>query len=158
MPHYVHDYCGVIVFDPCQLVTLVFPCKQRASMCLMLWWAPVCLSMNILTHAVYTSTKPCRCAIAHQTWNSAKFSPRKWGILLPYFHSESLVRIVFCVLWHIYPKMYRIPTTKINSHHENKAKCSLFVVLSLFSRYYFYSPISPWSHALLSFTLLFILF
>ena len=64
-----------VFLDPCQLVTLVSPCMRHASTCSMLWRASTCLSMNILTLAIYTGTKPCWCAIEHQTWNSIEFSP-----------------------------------------------------------------------------------
>ena len=61
----VRDHHNVCL-DPCQLVTLVFPCMQHASTCSMLWRALACFSMNILMRAVYTGTKPCWCAIVHQ--------------------------------------------------------------------------------------------
>ena len=99
--------------DPCQLVTSVFPCMQHAFVCLMFLWALACLSMNILTHVVYTGMKHCRCAIAHQMQNSAEFSSWKWGIFLSYSHSKILVRIVFYVLWCTWGEM--LP----NFHHGN---------------------------------------
>ena len=70
----------------CMIVMVWFPLSMLASdigfpvyatriSVLKLWWAPTCYSMNILTHAEYTGTKPCWCAIAHQKWNFAEFLP-----------------------------------------------------------------------------------
>jgi len=115
--------------DPCQLMTSVFPCMQHAFVCLMLLWALACLSMNILTHVVYTGMKHCRCAIAHQMQNSAEFSSWKWGIFLSYSHSKILVRIVFYVLWCTWGEM--LP----NFHHENKAKCCWIFMVEMWQRF-----------------------
>lgn len=47
---------------------------RHALVCLMFWGAPTCPSTSMLAHNVYISMKPCRCTIAHQTRNFAKFT------------------------------------------------------------------------------------
>ena len=103
--------------DPCHPVTLVSPCMRHASTCLMLWRASARLSTSMSIHVISTNMKPYWCAIEHHTRNSIEFSLWKWGTLLPYSHNESLVRIVFCVLWCTWGEVL------LDFRHENKAKC-----------------------------------
>ena len=63
MLYCVHDHCGVII--PIHVTKSVSPCMRCASICLMLWGALVCHSMSMLACAIYTSIKPCKCAIVH---------------------------------------------------------------------------------------------
>ena len=108
---------------PCWLVTLVSPCIWQAS-CVQYFFEPR-HSLSILMHIVYIGIKPYQCAVVHQTQNSTKLSPWKCGIFLPYSHHESLVRIVFCVLWRTWPKM--LP----KFHHKNKAKCYHIFIMEI---------------------------
>ena len=112
----MHDYRGVIVpihvtqwhWFPC-----VYDMHQHA-------WYFEGLSLSqysLLIRIVHTDTKPCRCAILNQTRNFAGFSSWKWGPLLPYSSSKSLVKIAFCVLWCTYGKALK------DFRHENKVKC-----------------------------------
>ena len=71
--------------DPCHQVTLVFCCMQHISTFLRLWRALAHHSASMLICAVYIDAKPCRCVIAHQTWNSARFSSWKWGVPVAIF-------------------------------------------------------------------------
>ena len=133
MLHCVHDYRGVIAFDPCQLVTLVSSSMQHTSVCLMLCWAPACLSMNILTHAclsmnilthaIYTGMKPYWCTIAHQTQNSARFSPWNWGIFFRILTMKAWWE--YCFVFYDAPdlKCYQIFAMKIR---WNSARLSLW--------------------------------
>ena len=57
--------------DPCHQVTSISLCMHHVSTCLMLWGALAHPSTSMLARAVYTSTKPCRCDIVHQTRNFA---------------------------------------------------------------------------------------
>ena len=90
---------------------------QHASTRLILWRVLAHLSTSMSIHVVYTDAKPYRCAIAHKMRNFARFSPWKWDTLLPYSHSENLVRIAFCVLW------CTCGETLLDFRHENKVKC-----------------------------------
>ena len=74
----------------------------------------------------------CQYTIAHQTQNFARFLPSKWGILLLYSHRENLVRIVFYLLWHNWPKML------LDFYHENKVECyQIFFVMSALQAQFF---------------------
>ena len=77
--------------DPCQLHDIGFPMYM--------------IRINMLTCTMYIGVKPYRCAITHQTWNSARFSPFKWGTFVAIFSQQKLGDIVFCVLWRIWGEM-----------------------------------------------------
>ena len=63
MLYCVHDHCGVII--PIHVTKSVSPCMRCTSICLMLWGTLVCYNMSMLAHVIYTSIKPCKCAIVH---------------------------------------------------------------------------------------------
>ena len=65
--------------------------------------------MSILAHAIYTSTKSYRCAIAHQMRNSSGFLPWKWGFFLSYSHFVLELNIEF-VEWLILIHPYFLKT------------------------------------------------
>ena len=97
--------------DLCHQVTLVSLCMRHVSTCLMLWRALVHHSRSISIHAVYTNAKPCWYTIAHQTWNSARFLPWKWGIPIAIFSHQKLgENSILCATT---VKCCRIFTTKI---------------------------------------------
>ena len=86
---------------PCQLVTLVSPCMRHALICLMLSWVLTRLNMNMLKRAEYIGKKPCRCTIAHETWNSVEFSLWKWGTFVALFSQRKLgENIILCAMMH----------------------------------------------------------
>ena len=126
--------------DPCHLVTLVSLCMRHASTCSIFWRAWACLSMSMSIYTVYTDAKPYRCAIAHQMWNSTWFSSWKWGTMLLYSHSESLVRIAFCVIWCTWGKAL------LDFHHENKAKCCWIFVVKIWYRFQMHWENIDWDH------------
>ena len=101
MLYCVHDHHGVIV-----LIHVTkwhwFPrvCDTYQHV-LTLWSASTHYSASMSIHVVFTDTKPYRCAIARQTWNSAEFLLWNGASPLPYPHIKSLVRIAFGMLWHI---------------------------------------------------------
>ena len=90
-----------VCFNPCQVVTLISPCMRHALICLMLSWVLTRLNMIMLKCIEYIGTKPCWCAIAHQTWNSVGFSPRKWGTFFAVFLQWKLgENIILCSIMH----------------------------------------------------------
>ena len=99
MLYCVHDHHRVLFLIHVTWVTLVSLCMWHASTRLTLWRALACHSTSMSICTVYIDAKPYRCTIAHQTRNFVRFSPWKWGTLLPYSQSKGLVRIAFCVLW-----------------------------------------------------------
>ena len=74
MLYCVHGHHSVIVSIHVIWVTLLSPCMWHTSIYLMLWGAPTHPRTSMLARAVYISVKPCQCAIAYQTRNSAEFS------------------------------------------------------------------------------------
>ena len=123
MLYYVHDHHSVIVLIHVTKRHWFPRVMQLASTCLMLWRPSASRSMSMSIRIVYTNTKPSWCAITHQTWNFARFSPWNGASPMPYSHVEILVRIAFGVLWRIWGKALS------NFCHENKAKyCQIFTV------------------------------
>ena len=75
----VHDHRGVIGLI---YVTMWHQFPRVCDMyqhVLTLWRASACHGVSMSIRVTYTNAKPYRCAIAHQMWNSAKFSPWKIG-------------------------------------------------------------------------------
>ena len=108
----VHDHRGMSFLIHITWVTLVSLCMRHASICLMLWRALARPSTSMLAHAIYTSVKPYRCAIVHQTQNSSGFSWWKWGTSVTVFSQRKLVKN--SVLYDApEAKPYRISATKI---------------------------------------------
>ena len=102
-----------VCLDPCHQVTLGSLCMQHASTCLTLWRALACYNTSISIRAVYIDAKPCQCAIAHQTWNSAKFSLWKWGIPIAVFSRRKLgENSVWCAIMHPRRSAARFPPWK----------------------------------------------
>ena len=85
MLYCVHHHRSVIV-----LIHVIkwhwFPCVCDAYQHVLTHWrASPCHSASISILVVYIDPKPYQCTIAHQTRNSIRFSPWKWGIPIVIF-------------------------------------------------------------------------
>ena len=85
MLYCVHGHQDVIISIHVIWVTLLSSCMRHTSICLMLWRVSAHPSTSMLARVVYIGMKHCRCAIAHQTQNSAGFSPWKLGLSIVVF-------------------------------------------------------------------------
>ena len=112
--------------DPCHQVTSVSSCMCHISMCLMLWGALAHPSMSTLACTVYTNTKPYR---RTKRKTLLDFLCENGSSSLPYSHAESLVRIAFDVLWHIWVEAL------LDFHHENKVKCYQIFAVEIWQRF-----------------------
>ena len=127
MLYYVHSHHSVIVLIHVTWVTLVSLCMQCTTTCLMLWRASAYLSMSMSINAIYTNAKPCWCAIVHQTWNFARFSPWKWGNSNAVFLQWKLCEnSVLCAMMHLRQSATKFSPRKQgemlpNFHHGNLA-------------------------------------
>ena len=113
---------------------------RHISTCLILWRALAHLNMSMTIRAVYTNVRPCQCTIVHQTWNSTGFLPWKWGTLLPYSHSKSLVIIVFCVIWCTWGE------TLGDFRHENMVKCYWIFAMEIWHQFQMHRESIVWDH------------
>ena len=137
MLHCVHDHRGVIVSIHVNLVTSISPCMRRASTGSMLWRALARPSTNTLTYVVYTSMKPCRCAITHQTRNSAKFSPWKWGTFVTVFSQRKLgENSVLCAMIHQRWNAAEFPPQKLGEMLSDFHRENLEAILNVLAKHW----------------------